>query len=253
MQRYPLAIYTAEHGLAWTYPRGAIAFEVLDACRKAFGPLPDFDLGEPGFEGVWATPEHVFAVCCQSAPAWDFRGRDATYLAVTWVPRGEAGCLNFEALLSASALHRPTHTPPADFSVAATCPPLPPLAPPQMLPEGFARVGAVIAGLPPDVSAVFRRPLGERAVQVRVVSPLRDAPQPFVPPKTPPPAITPPPVDGLLIPWPAALAALVLWVLTLALVGSLALEVWHLRKILSVTPGPDLWPCHCELCRPTSP
>ena len=32
MRQYPLAVYTAEHGLAWTYPREEIDFASLDGC-----------------------------------------------------------------------------------------------------------------------------------------------------------------------------------------------------------------------------
>ena len=42
---YPLAVYTADHGLAWSYPEAEIDFASLDSCRKAFGSLPDFDAG----------------------------------------------------------------------------------------------------------------------------------------------------------------------------------------------------------------
>lgn len=251
MERYPLAVYTAEHGLAWTYPRGAIPFAALDACRKAFGQLPDFDSGEPGFEGVWATPEHVFAVCCQSAPAWDFRGRDATYLAVTWVPRAQAGRTNFEALLASSALRIPTHTPPLDFTANATSLPQLPRTPPSWLADGFMRVGAVLAGLPPGASAIFRRTLGKRAADVRVIpppspAPTVAAPEPIMPeflPQTPAPS-------GLVLPWPMAIAAGVLCLFVLILAGNLACRVWSLQRSLSEALTPDLWPCHCGVCDP---
>lgn len=253
MEHYPLAVYTAEHGLAWHYDRATIPFAALDACRKAFGALPDFDAGEVGFEGVWATPERVFAMCCQSAPAWDFRGRNATYLAVTWVPREQAARTDFEALLASPALRVPTHTPPNAFAANAACPPRLPLPAPTVLADGFAQVGAAIAGLPPGASAIFRRGLGERAVCVRVHLPTRPAsaethPTPSAPLPTPLPSSTP---SGLLLPWPATIAAVFLWLLTLAVAGGLAYRVWHLQRALSEPPTLDLWPCHCDVCDPT--
>lgn len=115
MREFPLAVYTAEHGLAWKYPKGEIGFAELDACRKALGPLPDFDAGEKGFEGVWAKGDRVFALSCFSVKKWDFRGRDATYLAVTWMPRELAAGVNFETLLSTSVFHVASHSPEEHF------------------------------------------------------------------------------------------------------------------------------------------
>ena len=117
MTMLPLAVYTAEHGLNWTYPRAEISFAELDACRKALGNLPDFDSGEPGYEGIWATHDKVFAIRCQSVKAWDFRGRDATYLAVTWMPREETVGVDFESLLRSNALCIPAHKPEPFFEV----------------------------------------------------------------------------------------------------------------------------------------
>lgn len=115
MREFPLAVYTAEHGLAWKYPKGEIGFAELDVCRKALGPLPDFDAGEKGYEGVWAKEDRVFALSCFSVKKWDFRGRDATYLAVTWMPRELAAGVNFEALLSTSVFHVASHSPEEHF------------------------------------------------------------------------------------------------------------------------------------------
>lgn len=171
MSLYPLAVYTAEHGLAWKYPHAEIDFAALDACRKAFGGLPDFDAGEAGFEGVWVTPERVFAMRCRSVRAWDFRGRDATYLAVTWVPREEAATTDFEALLATPALFAPTHAPQPFFEADAAGPqPLPLEALPAALPD-FASVGALVATLPAGGSATLRRGGVGEPVQVRVSLP----------------------------------------------------------------------------------
>lgn len=171
MRQYPLAVYTAEHGLAWTYPREEIDFASLDGCRKAFGRLPDFDAGESGFEGVWVTPDRVFAVRCMSVQGWDFRGRDATYLAVTWVSREEAGTTDFEALLASPALSEPTHVPQPFFMAYADSPAVDSLGTiPSELPD-LSMVGALVAALPSAASAILRRVASGYSVQVRTMLP----------------------------------------------------------------------------------
>lgn len=122
---FPLAIYTADRGLAWTYPEDQISYAVLDKCRTLLGPLPDFEAGESGFEGVAVAGDFVFAIRCFSVPRWDFCGRDATYLAVTWVVRKRAVSIDFEQLLQAEALNVPTHTPPREFSCPIAWSPFP--------------------------------------------------------------------------------------------------------------------------------
>ena len=200
MGTFPLAVYTAEHGLSWNYPRGEIDFAALDACRKAFGRLPDFDAGEEGFEGVWCTPERVFALRCQSVKGWDFRGRDATYLAVTWVPREQAATTDFEALLRVPALREPTHMPPPFFEATADCPTAGAIPAPPTLPD-FRQVGAVLAGLRPGDSATFRRGLRGGSVSVCVRRPAeapRHAPSAGFPgASADAPACVPPPAVSL--------------------------------------------------------
>ena len=117
---FPLAVYTAAHGLSWTYLRSAIDYAALDRCRKLLGPLPDFDAGETGYEGVAADGANVFVIRCFRAPCfrapkWDFMGRDAIYLAVSWVARARAVSVDFKRLLRAPELNVPTHTPPLIF------------------------------------------------------------------------------------------------------------------------------------------
>ena len=169
MMTLPLAIYTADHGLSWTYPKQEIGFAELDACRTALGPLPDFDLGEPGYEGVWVTAERVFVIVCQSAPKWDFRGRDATYLAVTWMSRQEADGVDFDALLATPALRQPTKNPPAFIQVQpyhgtilASVGGLP-----STLADGFASVNAIVKGLATNQTAKLKRALGTQTVTCR--------------------------------------------------------------------------------------
>lgn len=225
MATYPLAVWTATHGLDWTFPRGEIDFATLERCRKAFGPMPDFDSGDPGFEGVWITADRVFAVRCQSMRRWDFRGRDATYLAVTWMSRAEAARTNFEALFAVRELREPMRQVPPFFSASiggpvqvggsvGACAQL----------EDFRGVGPLVATLLPGETATMRRPLGEKRVTLRRMSPpvdlsrgLESVPEPFLRQAKPAP-VTPPPLPPSTpaLPWPLiAFAALLmaLWLI----------------------------------------
>ena len=86
----------------------------------------DFTLpGEAGYEGVAADGPNVFAIRCFRAPKWDFMGRDAIYLAVSWVARARAVSVDFERLLRAPELNVPTHTPPLIFHCDAAWTPQP--------------------------------------------------------------------------------------------------------------------------------
>lgn len=167
MMTLPLAIYTADHGLVWTYPKQEIGFAELDACRTALAPLPDFDMGETGYEGVWVTAERVFVMVCQSAPKWDFRGRDATYLAVTWMSRDEAKGVDFEALLSHPVLRTPTKNPPPFIDIHQT-----PMGSrliqglPTALPD-FQSVEALISALPMNQTAKIKRNLNASTITCR--------------------------------------------------------------------------------------
>ena len=122
---FPLAVYTASHGLSWTYLRSAIDYAALDRCRKLLGPLPDFDAGEAGYEGVAADASNGFAIRGFRAPKWDCTGRAALSLAVSWVARARAVSVDFERLLRAPELNVPTHTPPLIFHCDAAWTPLP--------------------------------------------------------------------------------------------------------------------------------
>lgn len=231
MATFPLAVYTAEHGLNWNYPQGEIDFAALDACRKAFGRLPDFDAGEEGFEGVWCTPERVFVLRCQSVKGWDFRGRDATYLAVTWVPREQAATTDFEVLLRVPELCEPTHTPSPFFKATAACPPAGAIPASPILPD-FRRVGAVLAGLPPNASATFRRGLRGGPVEVRVRQPAETPhaapPETSANPAAPAPVHAPTTSSADWRPtWLTLAACVTVWVITLALLGWTA---WRLRQ-----------------------
>ena len=116
---FPLAVYTAGHGLAWTYLKSAIPYAELDRCRTLLGELPDFDCGEHGFEGVAAAGDFVFALRCFNAPKWDFCGRDAMYLAAVWIRRDRASWVDFDVLLRAPELAQPLRKPPLLFRADA--------------------------------------------------------------------------------------------------------------------------------------
>lgn len=234
MMTLPLAIYTANHGLEWTYPKQEIGFAELDSCRTALAPLPDFDMGEAGYEGVWVTAERVFAVVCQSAPKWDFRGRDATYLAVTWMSREEAKGVDFEVLLSHPALRTPTKNPPSFIEVHQTpfrsCP-IQELS--TVLPS-FQSVDALISALPMNQTAKIKRILNMSSVTCRyetigsTESPQRTVSPVFSLPEQPPVPSVPREVSNptRLTPAPS-LMSMILLIFTLILLGfSLLLNLY---------------------------
>lgn len=112
-----LATYTAEEGLAWFYDKSAIEFAELDQCRRLLGPLPDFDAGDKGYEGVAAVGKRVYIIRCASAPKWDFMGRDATYLTVTWFSRENALTIDVEKVLGANVFLEPSHEHQYSFNI----------------------------------------------------------------------------------------------------------------------------------------
>ena len=114
-----LATYTAEHGLEWHYDKSALGFAELDRCRHLLGALPDFNAGESGYVGVAAAGKRVFAIRCAKAKAWDFKGRDALYMTVTWMPRTDALNVDFQVLLKSRGMCEQTHE--YKFSFEAEC------------------------------------------------------------------------------------------------------------------------------------
>lgn len=116
----------------------------------------------------------MFALKCQSVRAWDFRGRDATYLSVTWVSRAEAPGIDFEKLLRSDAMRVPTKTPPAFFDTDATKDHVartPPDVGRRL--DDFSCVGDVIATASPEDELLFKRTDGTSGVSC-VVRPNRD-------------------------------------------------------------------------------
>ena len=105
---FNLATYTAENGLSWFYDKSAIGFAELDNCRRLLGPLPNFDAGDKGYEGIAAVGGRVFLIRCASAKSWDFKGRDATYITVTWLDRDKIDEVNLDSILGSDGMCRQT-------------------------------------------------------------------------------------------------------------------------------------------------
>ena len=115
--KLPLAIYSAEQGLSWKYDSALISYEELDACRTALRPLPNFNIGESEYEGVVAKRDRIFLIRCFKALKWDFRGRDATYLAVTWFERSRVMEVNFAHVFLSPEFTEPSHNPQYVFEI----------------------------------------------------------------------------------------------------------------------------------------
>ncbi len=153
-----IATYTAEEGLSWFYDKSAIDFAELDKCRRLLGPIPDFDAGDQGYEGIAAVGGRVFLIRCASAKAWDFKGRDATYITVTWLDRDKIDELNLDAILSSDGMRRQSHDYKYSFDVPAT----------DMRTEGGIADGVDLSRI--DEEDVFiRRDFGEVNATVKIV------------------------------------------------------------------------------------
>lgn len=138
--RLPLAIYTAEHGLAWKCSDADLSLSELESCKGAFGRLPDFDSGEKGFEGIAVRGDRVFVARCFKAAKWDFVGRDAFYLAMTWMPRSAFWKECAETIWAMPQFREPMREPPRPFE--------------------FEGASASEGGNEPENRGVFRREIG---------------------------------------------------------------------------------------------
>ena len=116
--KLPLAIYSAECGLSWKYDNAAISYEELDTCRTVLRPMPNFDIGEKGYEGVAVRLNKIYLIRCFSVPKWDFKGRDATYLVVTWFERSLIGDVDISQVLHSQSFTEPTHDPMCEFEIS---------------------------------------------------------------------------------------------------------------------------------------
>ena len=121
MMTLPLAIYTAKYGLAWQYPERDISIRELSDSLAMFGEFPDFDSGDLGFEGMAIKSGRVYLVRCFRAEKWDFRGRDAIYFAVTWLPYEDLRKINKEDVFRSECFCVPMHNPPRCFEVEENC------------------------------------------------------------------------------------------------------------------------------------
>ena len=153
-----LATYTAEKGLSWFYDKSSIDFSELDKCRRLLGPLPDFDSGEKGYEGIAAVDGRVFLIRCTNAKAWDFRGRDATYITVTWLDRDKIAEVNLDAILSSDGMCRQSHDYKYSFDVPM----------PDMRTEGGIAHGVDLSRIEEE-DVFIRRDFGEANATVKIV------------------------------------------------------------------------------------
>ena len=110
--RLPFAVYTAQQGYGWVsgLEHGRAT---LERYRKALGKLPEFDFGDPLSCGAVNSGDTVVAYRFLKAEKWDFRGRDALYIAITFFPRAVAGEIDFERLLGMEVFTKPLREPPA--------------------------------------------------------------------------------------------------------------------------------------------
>ena len=162
-----ISTYTAETGLAWFYDKSAIGFAELDRCRNLLGRLPDFDAGDCGYEGVAAVSGHVFVLRCVSAPKWDFRGRDATFLRVAWLDRKVADKVDFRKILASDAFCQMSHDYPHEIEVECEMAP----GTPEGVKSGvrhvdFANVGQMLGDFSQDV--LIRHDFGDDVSTVTV-------------------------------------------------------------------------------------
>lgn len=196
---------------------------MLAACRKGLGPLPDLNAGGVGFEGVWATAKYVFAMRCQRVEKWDFRGRDALYLAVTWVPRAEATRTDFQVLLNRPELQVPNPSPAQFFSCDASASEAVPQAcsPSFELKGDFDVVRSILATVTPTTVVRFRRSFGDPFIRGMVVAERPPQVTPSFPAYQPPPQpqvyapVQPPQVSGIRVRWDTCMTLILLWILLL--------------------------------------
>jgi hypothetical protein len=162
-----ISTYTAETGLAWFYDKSAIGFAELDRCRNLLGRLPDFDSGDSGYEGAAAVGGLVYVLRCVSAPKWDFRGRDATFLRVAWLDRKVADRVDFGRILVSDEFCRLSHDYPHEIQVECEKKPSPPIeATSGVRRIDFAEVGRMFGDFSQNV--LIRHDFGSEVSTVTV-------------------------------------------------------------------------------------
>jgi hypothetical protein len=109
--RLPFAVYTAYDGYGWaaglTHGRAT-----LERLRRAVGKTPDFDYGAPPCCGTVSDGDTVAVYRFMRAERWDSKGRNATYLALSYFPRASAKDVDVERLLAFEPFRVPLREPP---------------------------------------------------------------------------------------------------------------------------------------------
>lgn len=109
--KLPFAVYTAVEGYGWsaglTHGR-----PTLERLRRAVGKTPDFDFGASPCCGAVSAGDTVTVYRFMRAERWDFKGRNAAYLALSFFPRALAAGVDFERLLGLEPFRVPLREPP---------------------------------------------------------------------------------------------------------------------------------------------
>lgn len=114
----PFLVYAAREGYGWVNGAGT-PLALRERFRRAAGKMPDFDVrGTPGSSGVVNVGEWVLVYRFMRQVAGDSRGRDCTYLALSYFTANEAGELNADVLLMDPAFKVPQTTPPDTIAYA---------------------------------------------------------------------------------------------------------------------------------------
>lgn len=112
--KLPFAVYTAREGYAWQSGTESGTGK-LERLRRAIGKMPEFDFGEPASSGILNVGEEIVLYRFMRAEKADSKGRDATYLALTYFSRSQARFLNAEGVLGAYPFAEPLVQPPSEF------------------------------------------------------------------------------------------------------------------------------------------
>jgi hypothetical protein len=112
-QTLPFLVYAARDGYGWVSGT-EVPLVLRERFRRAAGKMPDFDMkGTPGLSGVVNVEEWVLVYRFMRQVGGDNRGRDCTYLAMTYFKSEVAGDKNADALLMDTAFKVPQKTPPS--------------------------------------------------------------------------------------------------------------------------------------------
>jgi len=109
--RLPFAVYTATEGYGWSAGRSHDR-ATLERMRRAVGKTPDFDYGAPGCCGAVNEGDMVAVYRFMRAEKWDSKGRNASYLALSFFPRLQARDIDIARLLELEAFRVSMREPP---------------------------------------------------------------------------------------------------------------------------------------------